>query len=193
MQTTSIGIDPGWVNLGFAVVTKDEGFKVKVLSSKTLNPSKSKSLEEFTGNIPHLVLACLPNPVHDFKVSHLVVERYVPYANVFTAETENISTLIGMLRMQMYLTGVACQDKIATQLFRAIEWKVQLVQLLSKYAQFQNPSSSLDKGFSLAAAKFISVNPEVIQTDHEADAICLAAFPLLVQEAKTRLGIPPNA
>ena len=109
------------------------------------------------------------------QIENVCIERYAPYANIKTAESENITNLIGMLRMNFYIDPLV-SDII---LIRAIDWKMEVVKLLNKYFGFENPSSDLNKKFSLAAAKFICTNPEVIKNDHEADAVLLAALPLL--------------
>lgn len=178
----SIGVDPGWVNLGMAaVIPTDQPFKVQILVTKTLNPSLDP--EGLVDEIPLQVLQALPAPASDYRTSNLVVERYVSYGNVRSSETENITMVIGMLRMKFHLLSKECNGIITTSLLRAIEWKVKLAQILSKHCAFQNPSSDLDKKFSIAAAKFISINPDVIKTDHEADAICLAALPFILEQA----------
>lgn len=198
----SIGIDPGWKNLGFAAVTPDpdaEGLRVKVLVTKALNPSAFESPELFTEQLvgsfsKHFPERSLP--------TMWTIERYVAYANIHTAESENITTLIGMLRMQartiwekgVMFEGLTSFRPDATELirplkvslFRAIDWKVRLVQLLSTYDNFTNPSKDLDKVFSVAAAKHVS-GLATITTDHEADAICLAALPILTEQIRAKL------
>jgi hypothetical protein len=179
----SIGVDPGWTSLGYACVAKTEDpFKFSVLATGTLNPSLGP--EECIENIPNHILTSLPNPVCDFQVSDLVIERYVAYENIRSSSVEDILQVIGMLRMHYHLISKNNCSTIKTTMIRAIDWKVKLVQTLSKYCQFQNPSSDLDKKFSVAAAKFLVVNPETITTNHEADAICLAAYPYLARHVQ---------
>lgn len=172
-MTLSLGIDPGWKNLGLAIVTGDgEDYRVKVSYSKVCNPSVWDPLESFVDEAILGPIFHLSNGLIDYET---VVERYVAYENVRSAEAENINNLIGMIRIGVY------GDKrgSAPTLYRAIEWKVKLSQLLCKHTGFQNPSLTLDKKFSIAAAKAVLKEPYEIKTDHEADAICLAAFPFV--------------
>lgn len=165
-----IGIDPGWKNLGFAIVRQQsEGEPIELLYSAAINPSE-KGIIGTVNYLGTLIEQTLPNlaiPTPDVRVG---IERYVPYNNVMTGESENITMMVGAL----YL-GMDYYTKNEVGLFRAIDWKMNLVKALFKWKRFQNPSDKLDKKFSIAAAKAI-VNVEEIETDHEADAICLASL-----------------
>lgn len=162
------GIDPGWKNLSVAWVKPgDKPFKVEVIKAIVLdvstNPMDSieKALKESNLETSQSM---------SWKLAG--IERYAPYANVRTAETENITMVVGMLQMCLFTKGVDCT------LYRAIDWKIRLAQTLSKNTSFKNPSSKLDKKFSKAAANEIISNDFILETDHEADAICIAGLTL---------------
>jgi hypothetical protein len=165
-----IGIDPGWKNLGFAITRQEIGNEsIELVYSAAINPSEWGII----GTVNHLskIIDCnLPNITIHAPDVNVMIERYVPYNNIMTGESENITMLIGAL----YL-GIDYYTKHEVGLVRAIDWKMNLVKALFKWKKFQNPSNKLDKKFSIAAAKAI-VNVEEIETDHEADAICLASL-----------------
>ena len=176
------GIDPGWVNLGLAVLrrpsdqTPDDPRTWTFLVDHTsvLKPkSRERDLERFCSEL----FLCSDAQ----EGASLSLERYVAYQGVTTHESENILLLIGALRQAWYT-----QVKSQAHLFRAIDWKTGLVQLLNKHCGFDNQYPDLKKGFSIQAAKFICPTHE-FDTDHEADAICLAAFPALKVLAESRL------
>lgn len=179
----SVGIDPGWNNLGLAIVQETDDFKVKVLKVSTEDVSQLP--EKFVRSIPETIMASLDGPPPEYEVFSFTVERYVPYANVMTGESENITMVIGMIRQLCYDLNNHLGSGIKLSLLRAIDWKTYLVKVLNKYWGFSNPSFDLDKKFSLAAAKFISINPETITNDHIADAVCLAALPLIGARIKS--------
>lgn len=179
-----VGIDPGWVNLGLAVLIPEPGgVKYRKVFSAVYDPSKAP--EAFVESLPIILLGALPGIPTDYGETSLTVERYVPYAGVTTQITEDLTMLIGMIRMKFYSLGLqSCPPApISVRLTRAIDWKTYLAKTLSKNEGFSNPSNSaeLDKVFSKAAAEFLLVNPESIETSHEADAICLAALPHLAK------------
>lgn len=176
-MTIHLGIDPGFVNLGAAVL-KYEDEKFTLIGSKVFCPKTLPSLELFpdwmyswTNELPEL----------EKGIDTAAMERYVSYQGVNTAEAENILNLIGILRYEIYGS-----QGILANMYRAIEWKTALSKALFKKG-FRNPSTDLDKKFSIAAAAFIlGVEPETIKTDHEADAICLGAVPILAGPPKTK-------
>jgi Holliday junction resolvasome RuvABC endonuclease subunit len=170
----SLGFDPGWKNLGGALVKQVEG-KLSLVSSQALNPSSYKPGEMISGMVGEF---WTQSPT---LLDYVSIERYVSYKNVLTPESEHILMLIGGLREFCY-DFVADSGRV--QLFRAIDWKTELVKTLVKLKQFDNPSQSLDKKFSIAAAKACLDEPTEIQTDHEADAICLACLPFLRERLK---------
>lgn len=161
----TIGIDPGWRNLGIALSDVTDG-KGVLLKSKTLDPSKSSSYSNFLASVSDLC--------GDYSLNLVCIERYVPFKGMHTPNSEEINKLIGAL---CYFF----EDKhgLQPQLFRSIEWKTKLAQELYKTGNFKNPSTSLDKKFSLAAAAFCC-NVKGKITDHEADAVCLSYYPTLL-------------
>lgn len=169
--TYHLGVDPGWVNLG-AAVTKCENGEWSLVASRTFNPSKSL---EFTDDLNNFVESALG----DCLLGTTCIERYVSYKGVLTPEAENILMLIGEMK-QAIRYEIFTPDN-TTHLVRAIDWKTSLVKYLVKNKGFDNPSTSLDKKFSIAAAKCI-IGDHEIKTDHEADAICLSAYPVLFRK-----------
>lgn len=179
-KPVSIGIDPGWKNLGLAIVTEsDLPWKVRVVGSMTLNPSKDDRI--FVESLPVIINSLMEDTLR-YDVDYLTIERYVPYNNVFSSETENITMLIGMIRSRFFHRNECNEEGITPTMVRAIDWKVFMAQTMTKNCKFDNPSSSLDKKYSIALAKFITNNEYVINTDHEADAICLAAIPFFKRQ-----------
>lgn len=160
--TYAIGIDPGWKNLGYAKLLSTDSEGISVWTTGTFNPSATDKPAQEIYDLLH------PG---EFSSAFVHIERYVSYQGVQTAEAENILMLIGSLRQIWSNRPVI--------LSRAIDWKTELVKLLVRNKGFDNPSSSLDKKFSIAAAHACLDKPYEIRTDHEADAICLAALPLL--------------
>lgn len=169
----NLGIDPGWVNLGVSIVehNKTED-KLSLVGSWVMNPSEI--------GFNDLVLA-LVKKTYTYHPRNIVIERYAPYKNVNTAESENITMLVGGLRYGLSLPVTNPElSKPDMELLRAIDWKIELVKLLHTQTGFDNPSDSLDKKFSIAAAKACLPDEDLSKiTDHEADAICLAALPAL--------------
>lgn len=177
MKIISTGVDPGWVNLGWARVQADctKLVKVTILECQTLNPSTYEGGPE---KLIDLAMTICPGEIAN-------IERYVSYGAQRSTHTEEITMVIGMLRMAFYLTKFNWDNKLKDiNMVRAIEWKTELVQILSKYYGFDCKFTELDKDFSEAAARFIVDNPERIKTNHEADAICIAALPLLRKQVE---------
>jgi hypothetical protein len=167
-----IGIDPGWKNLGLAVVCREVGKEdIQLVHSSTLNPA------ELGGILPTLKKICeLVEPllVGADRVC-TGIERYVAYGDTVTHESENILMMIGALVVGMNYFNKATDG---TKMVRAIEWKTGLVKALFKWKKFNNPSTKLDKKFSVAAAESILEGVKV-ETNHESDAICIAALPFI--------------
>lgn len=165
-----LGIDPGWKNLGYAILKEEDG-EFTLIKSGVENPSLKDA--EFPRCLHTHVFVTLAEhtPLELVQLSQVSIERYVPYNNTFSAEAENITMLIGGLREVFK----------PVNLYRAIDWKTSLVKMLVKHTGFDNPSTSLDKKFSIAAAKHILNNKGEIKDDHQADSVCLAAFPTLAQ------------
>lgn len=179
------GIDPGIKNFGAAMLQLNDLGKISYVSTWCMNVGDHNGLEEFTETF-------FKHNLIDSSLGHffpLVIERFVSYGAQRSSSTEEINELIGMLRLKY------CQlAKKPADLIRAIEWKVELVQYLNKVYNFQNPGKggSLDKGFSVAAAKEIisQLGTEEVKTklgkltSHEADSICLASIPLFRERCK---------
>ena len=148
-----IGVDPGSVNLGYAIIS-NEG---KVLGVGGMNPSLI-GLTETVQKISSLV--------PDKTIPILSIERYVAYKGVMNSASEEILMLIGALVYEFER-----REETVLQ-FRAIDWKPELCKRLYKDKGFKNPSSKFDKKFSMAACK--ELTGMIPSNDHEADAICLA-------------------
>ncbi len=155
-----VGIDPGWTNLGFAVLNDNNEIEV----AKTLNPS-----DKGIAHTVEYIDAWLETVSSLAKMQHLTMERYVAYKGVHNPRSEEILMLIGALNY-----GLRNQVR-AQAMVRAIDWKPALCKHLFKEKGFRNPSKTFDKDFSMAAAEAIC--GEIPSSDHVADAICLAYFP----------------
>lgn len=155
----SVGIDPGFSNLGFALAT-DDGFATEKVVPRDLG-------------IPETVDYLLSRHEHPGG-GILVLERYVAYGGVTNSDSENILMLIGAIHHGYASKGYD------VRLMRAIDWKIILCKHLVKTSTFSNPSPKLDKKFSFAAAEHICGKKP--KTDHEADALCLARYGQLLKD-----------
>ncbi len=170
MDKFLVGIDPGWKNLGLAISKQDtETGKVTMVHTRVMNPASYSSPSKFINNLDLVITPLL------LHTDHVTIERFVAYAGVDTAETENICMLIGSLT---YYFASPQYWNTEPLLLRAIDWKTKLVKELYKKKGFDNPSAKLDKKFSIAAAHSCMDEPIELKTDHEADALCLSAFPI---------------
>jgi hypothetical protein len=176
---TLIGIDPGWKNLGYAMINYDtEKETFSLVHSQVFNPSGYKNIVEF---IKALDLVQKSKLVEGSEIVQLTMERFIAYKGVDSAEFEIINRLIGALTY--YYSDLI--PETFPRLERAIDWKMDLVKVLHMKKGFNNPSDKLDKKFSIAAATACLDGPVVkIKTDHECDAICLAALPIYVKKVK---------
>jgi hypothetical protein len=171
-----LGIDPGKTNLGWALVSEwtyeDGSNERKLVYSETINAGPLLNL----GTINHIfgkIEELITDPCY---ITDVRIERYVAYNNVLTKDAERIIMLIGALDIEcMKYTSCAATGNLV----RAIDWKRKLVQQLHIKHGFHNPSDSLDKEFSIAAAQACLPDAK-FKTDHEADAICLACLPLII-------------
>lgn len=154
------GIDAGWTAYGICVLDSDR----KVVWHRAMNPSQygfSKTLDEL--------------PLDLYPPSVITLERYVAYSGRMSKYSEHILMMIG--------ATVDRTRGVPQFFFRAIDWKNLLVRKLFKESDFKNPSTKLDKKFSLAAAEhLVGVR---FKTDHEADAACLAYIGSLGIQGKT--------
>lgn len=185
-----IGIDPGWKNLGVSLLrlADPEKFKFEILLSKTFNPSLDPL--RFAHSLPIEIIKGLEEKfLPEFLLRNLTMERFVPYKGIQSAESENILILMGNIQMMFYLNNPVSEQPLPINLVRAIDWKIPTLQFLNKYFNFENDEAALNKKFSLKAAKSIVTNPELIKTDHEADSVCIAAFPYVeefIQKQKSK-------
>lgn len=183
-----IGIDPGWKNLGLGIIRKDPDGSMHFIGSETIDASSFgnvfKAAEHVRDKAWKLIVEDYnedkDNLVYEWPATSLAMERYVSYTDVTTAEAENILMLIGALYAVMNPLVI---DEI--QMYRAIDWKTELVKLLFKKRGFNNPSTKLDKKFSVAAAN-ACLTDNKIGNDHEADAICLGSIRFIREEPSTR-------
>jgi hypothetical protein len=172
---TYIGIDPGWKNLGLAIVAKNESGDLVLCRTETMNPSSYPNVTSFITAL-HKVI---DSEVMTRHLCGVTIERFVPYGSTHTMESEDICMIIGGLR---YYFGNPNTWDVEPRLVRAIEWKTSLVKQLFKQKGFDNPSASLDKKFSIAASHACLDEPFEIKNDHEADAICLASLPVFISK-----------
>lgn len=153
-----VGIDPGVVNTGLCVLGI-ENEEVKACYSTVFNPSKYEN-----------VILAAEDFYNTFLISDVIdlvtIERYVSYKGVLSSTTEAVLMYIGALCSNLN------NNKVSYSLTRAVDWKIQLSKHLFKTTDFKNPSTKLDKKFSLAAAEKITNTK--FKTNHEADAACLA-------------------
>ena len=174
-----VGIDPAWKNLGLAIVKEEiQTGELTLLASYVMNPSEYKTIPEFIKKVLDVVDddlhkdVCSGEPEVTGAIDSVTIERFVAYAGVSTSETENICMIIGALQY-----AFKEQYWIDSLMLRAIDWKTNLVKQLFKTQGFDNPSTKLDKKFSLAAGNAcLKQSKNVFATDHQADATCLASY-----------------
>lgn len=181
-----LGIDPAWKNLGVSLVREDvETGELSLVRSTVMNPSGYPTIPLFVSELHHWVWNEIlgdrdgDEDLSDALLESVTIERFVAYAGVSTAETENICMIIGGLQQAMFAEW-GCHSLM----LRAIDWKTTLVKELFKRKGFENPSVKLDKKFSIAAAKACLDEEVKFATDHEADATCLAAYPVMTRKNK---------
>lgn len=153
-DTYYIGVDPGTVNLGFAAI--EDNKEHPLVSKGMIDPSKltiKATVELLFNSLPGGNLV-------------FVVERYVAYNGKLSEATERILMIIGAIVFEAQRRGHE------VLMFRAIDWKPEIAKYLFKNHSFKNPSTALDKKFSVAAAKALTGVSDL--TTHTADAICLA-------------------
>lgn len=173
----SLGIDPGWKNCGVALIRTDvPSLHFTKIDSVTFSPADFPSIEHFLEHLMNWYSQRLPEGQ---ILSYASIERYVTYQGVMTAEMENICTVIGGIRAAIRFCGEAKNWDTELHLSRAADWKIFMAQSLAKNEKFNNPSSSLDKKFSVALAKHLTNNVYEFSNDHEADAVCIAAYPFI--------------
>lgn len=179
-----IGIDPAWKNLGLSIVKEEARTgELTLLSSYVMNPSGYKTIPEFVNELDRKVREDVYSHVRSGEpeftgtVNSVTIERFVAYAGVSTSETENICMIIGALQY-----AFKEHYGLDSLMLRAIDWKTNLVKALYKTQGFDNPSTKLDKKFSLAAGNAcLNTEKNVFKTDHEADATCLACYSTILK------------
>jgi len=152
-----VGIDPGWSNLGLVVLDENN----KKVFSTNMTPSKYKTTYQ--------AVKAVEDALEPYwgSVDSAAIEKYVVYGRGVPSKAAIDTTMmVGALQYMFYGKGVN------PQLYRAIDWKQKVCKELYKTKDFRNPSSSFDKKFSFAAAECIC--EDSFETDHEADAACLA-------------------
>lgn len=179
-----VGIDPAWKNLGLSILKEEiQTGELTLLSSHVMNPSEYKTIPEFVQELEKIVRrvvftdVCSGEPGFTGTVDSVTIERFVAYAGVSTSETENICMIIGALQY-----AFKEQYGVDSLMLRAIDWKTNLVKQLFKTQDFDNPSTKLDKKFSLAAGNAcLKKEKNIFKTDHEADATCLASYSTIMK------------
>ena len=159
-----LGCDPGWTNLAYAWMS-EEGCLItgcvepKTLSKGVLAPDVVRGVDSSYG------LTQIESGEGVLSVA--VMERFVYYDGVHNPNSEQILMVTG--QMQYFLSDT---HDIVPVMFKAFDWKSRLSKHIYKKG-FRNPSDRLDKVFSVAAAEFLFPDYE-FETDHEADAACMA-------------------
>ena len=152
-----LGVDPGFTDLAFSAM-KEDG---EILVTGVLCPKE---------------LACGKTPIHIQRalekagVTDVIgasYERYVTYDGKSNPRSEEILMVTGELRFWL-----SDRFLLAPHMWRAIDWKNRMSKHIYKKG-FRNPSTRLDKKFSIAAAEFVFPDYEFM-SDHEADASLLA-------------------
>ena len=154
----TLGIDPGLANTGIALIEGRTVLFTEVLRLKTMQVGEA--------------VAKTLTKVRQEEYDGTAIERFASYGTA-VGGAEQISYFIGGL-------VVSCREPF---LIRAIDWKTQVSQTI--YLEgYRNPSTALDKKFSLSAAEFVF--DQKFKTDHEADA-ALLAFWRTIPKAKNSL------
>lgn len=171
-----LGIDPGKVNLGLSLLGYDINDKtIDLIYSRVFIPNSYKTVLEFIRELDRIL-----KEYSDGTLSGVGIERFVPFGDVFTKDAEFIVQLIGSLVFYFLR-----EWDIGPVMMRSVEWKQNLVKHLFKTQGFDNPSTSLDKKFSEAAAKAcLDKNAPTFTENHTADAICLAYMAFLKDQKK---------
>jgi hypothetical protein len=152
-----VGVDPGWSNLGLSVLDEHN----TPILSVVLTPSNAGTISAATREVEDTLAP------YWGKITSAAVEKYVVYGRGVPSKAGIDTTMmVGALQYMFYSKGVE------PQLYRAIDWKQSVCKQLFKEKGFKNPSDSFDKKFSYAAA--LCICSKDFDTDHEADAACLA-------------------
>jgi hypothetical protein len=173
-----LGVDPGKTNCGISLLRINEDKTFSLVKAETLDTSSFTSMS-----------ACADYICNTFTegkdIHYVTLERFVSFGGTSPSVAEDINILVGSILGILHYRGKinSNQSDPSVLLVRSIEWKTALVKTLVKTRGFDNPSSSglLDKKFSMAAAACILGLDKLEKgvNNHEADAICVAAFPIL--------------
>lgn len=158
-----LGCDPGWTNLAYAWLSEAGDLITGCVIPKELPK----------GNLAPTVVANAwfdeldwDNMDAQDELKGAAMERFVYFDGVHNPNSEQILMVTG--QMQYFL---ASEHGVTPTMFRSYDWKDRLSKHLYKQG-FRNPSDRLDKQFSIAAAEWIF--DREFETDHEADAACMA-------------------
>lgn len=157
-----LGIDPGSTNLGWAILSEDRA----QYASGTFSYKKYDVIGEGSLALWDIIRSNLPE---GGAIVSAAIERYVPYDGKFNANSELTCEVIGSLTLLLHQNGIKYLKT------RAIDWKIAVCKLLFLTERFTNPSTKLDKVFSVALAVHL-LKSKVFKTDHEADAYGLAFY-----------------
>lgn len=156
-----VGIDPGWESFGISLTINGEiKFTMNYIPSRSGDPHTFLSKELFPDLSKVVTLA---------NITDLYIERFVAYAGIHSNASEDILMMIGATCYAFKFLTYECK----VHMVRAIDWKQQLCKYLVRTKDFNNPYPSFDKKYSILAAQTIS-GSKAINTNHEADAICLS-------------------
>lgn len=149
----SLGIDPAYRTCAFVLLDEDG----EVIKSVVMDTA---SME--LGELP----ARLEDWLGEVDIKGACVERFVAFKDLNVSHSEQILMVIGQLQYWLY------KEEIPFTMWRSYDWKSRLSKHLFKDYDFRNPSDRMDKVFSVAAAECCT--GVKFETDHEADAGCLA-------------------
>ncbi len=149
------GCDPGWTNLAYAYVDED----LKLVETGVVVPKDFDAPDAYPTATMRMA-GC------DDIILGAAMERFVYYDGIHNPNSEQILMVTGQMQYGLY-----DEFEVVPDMYKAYDWKSRLSKYLFKQG-FRNPSESLDKEFSIAAAEFIFECK--FETDHEADAACLA-------------------
>ena len=159
-ETYGLGIDPGWMSCGIALIKGKD-----LILSRNLVPKDCLSIK----GAVHSIFDGFPE---DIEISSVTIERFVAYEGKHSAQSENILMFIGAL---VYFFQVM---EVKVNQVRAIDWKPAVCKHLVRTTDFSNPYPAFNKKYSLLAAEKFS--GQKLETDHEADAVCLAYYGALL-------------
>lgn len=159
-----LGVDPGWTNLAYAWLSDEGDLITGCVVPKEL--PKGRLAPMVISDAHWKCLECQDGFEQTHEVAGAAMERFVYFDGVHNPNSEQILMVTG--QVQYFL---ASEHNAVATMFRSFDWKSRLSKKLFKEG-FRNPSDRLDKQFSIAAAEWIF--DREFETDHEADAACMA-------------------